>query len=141
MLLYLFFIVNAVVFFILNYFDTVETSCVEVEGASYFSLNCSQTCPCVHLNEAVTCIKRAAFSCPVIGNFVLIDQLLRGHLSYKATFSLSQRWFLKQIWVTRAKFSNNYCILTLSYPGNQYIQVLNDNVQLYFQCLKIVFKE
>ena len=41
---------------------------------------------------AVTSIKRSPFSCPVIDNFILIEPLLRGHLSYKATFSLSQRW-------------------------------------------------
>ena len=34
------------------------------------------------------------FSCPIIENFIWIDPLLRGHLSYKATFSLSQRWLL-----------------------------------------------
>ena len=32
------------------------------------------------------------FSCPSIGNFNWIEPLLKGHLSYKATFSLSQRW-------------------------------------------------
>jgi len=32
------------------------------------------------------------FSCPFIENFIWIEPLLRGHLSYKATFSLSQRW-------------------------------------------------
>jgi hypothetical protein len=35
---------------------------------------------------AVTCIKRSPFSCPVIENFIYIEPLLRGHLSYKATF-------------------------------------------------------
>ena len=42
--------------------------------------------------HAVTCIKRSHFSCPVIENFIWIEPLLRCHLSYKATFSLSQRW-------------------------------------------------
>jgi hypothetical protein len=32
------------------------------------------------------------FSCPVVENFIWIEPLLRGHLFYKATFSLSQRW-------------------------------------------------
>ena len=41
--------------------------------------------------HAVTCIKRSPFSCPVIENFIRIKPILRGHLSYKATFSLSQR--------------------------------------------------
>ena len=40
--------------------------------------------------HVVTCIKRSPFSCPVIENFILIEPLLRGHLSYKTTFSLSQ---------------------------------------------------
>jgi hypothetical protein len=42
--------------------------------------------------HAVTCIKRSSFSCPVIENFIWNELLLRGHLSYKTTFSLSQRW-------------------------------------------------
>ena len=41
---------------------------------------------------AVTCIKRSPFSCPLIDNFIWIEPLLRGHLSYKVTFSWSQRW-------------------------------------------------
>jgi hypothetical protein len=36
-------------------------------------------------------IKRSPFSCPVIENFIWIEPLLRGHLSYKAICSLSQR--------------------------------------------------
>jgi hypothetical protein len=32
------------------------------------------------------------FSCPVIDNFIWIEPPLRGHLSYKATYSLSQGW-------------------------------------------------
>jgi hypothetical protein len=34
---------------------------------------------------------RSHFSCPVRENSMWIEPLLRGHLSYKATFSLSQR--------------------------------------------------
>jgi hypothetical protein len=41
---------------------------------------------------AVTCIKRSSFSCLVIESSICIEPLLRGHLSYKATFSLFQRW-------------------------------------------------
>jgi hypothetical protein len=37
-------------------------------------------------------IWRSHFSCLVIDNFIWIEPLLRGHLSYKDTFSLSQRW-------------------------------------------------
>jgi hypothetical protein len=40
----------------------------------------------------VTCINRSPFSCPVIGNVIWIEPHLRGHLSYKATFSLFQMW-------------------------------------------------
>ena len=36
--------------------------------------------------HVVTCIKRSPFSCPVIENFIWIEPLLRGLLSYKATF-------------------------------------------------------
>ena len=34
----------------------------------------------------------ASSSCPVTENFFQIEPLLRGHLSYKATFSMFQRW-------------------------------------------------
>ena len=43
-------------------------------------------------SHAVTCSKRSPFPWPVIENFIWIEPLLRCHLSYKATFSLSQRW-------------------------------------------------
>jgi len=42
--------------------------------------------------HTVTCVKRSPFSCPVIENFIWIEPILRGHLSYKATFSFFQRW-------------------------------------------------
>jgi hypothetical protein len=48
--------------------------------------------------RAVTSIKQSPvlkghiFSCPVVEHFIWIEPLLRGHLSYKANFSLSQRW-------------------------------------------------
>jgi hypothetical protein len=37
---------------------------------------------------------KAPYSYYVIENFISIEPLLRGHLSYKGTFSLSQRWRL-----------------------------------------------
>jgi hypothetical protein len=40
----------------------------------------------------VTSIKRSHFSCPITENFIWIEPILRGHLPYKATFSLSHRW-------------------------------------------------
>jgi hypothetical protein len=47
--------------------------------------------------HVVTSIKqspefKATFSCPVIKDFIWIEPLLRGHLSYKVTFYLSQKW-------------------------------------------------
>ena len=41
---------------------------------------------------SIRCIERSRFTCPVIENFIWIEPFLRGHLSYKTTFSLSQRW-------------------------------------------------
>ena len=38
------------------------------------------------------CIKRSPFSCPIITFFIWVEPLLRGHLSYKATFSWSHGW-------------------------------------------------
>jgi hypothetical protein len=38
------------------------------------------------------CIKRSPFSSPVIEKFIWIEPLLRGHLSLKNTYALSQRW-------------------------------------------------
>jgi hypothetical protein len=46
----------------------------------------------------VTSIKRSPvlkghfFSCPVMENFIWFEPLLRGHLTYEATFSSSQAW-------------------------------------------------
>jgi hypothetical protein len=42
--------------------------------------------------HTVTFIKRSHFSCPVIESFIWIGPLLRGHLSYKVTFSWFQGW-------------------------------------------------
>ena len=41
---------------------------------------------------AITCIRRSPFSFAVIENFIWIKPILRGHLSYKATFSSSWGW-------------------------------------------------
>jgi hypothetical protein len=41
----------------------------------------------------------APISCPVIENFIWIELLLRGHLSYKATFSLLKGDLLLQVWL------------------------------------------
>ena len=42
--------------------------------------------------RVVTSIKRSPVSSPVIENFIWIGPLLRSHLFYKATFTLSQSW-------------------------------------------------
>ena len=53
---------------------------------------------------------RLFLSClAVIENFIWIEPLLRGHLSYKATFSLSQSDLLMQAWL--------YCVLIVQYLG------------------------
>ena len=49
-------------------------------------------CNTVTPDQTVTCIKRSYFSWPVIEHFIWIEPFIRGHLSYKVTFSLSQRW-------------------------------------------------
>ena len=41
---------------------------------------------------------KVTFSCPVIEHFKWIQPLLKGHLSYKATFFLSQMWPLNTGW-------------------------------------------
>ena len=47
--------------------------------------------------HAITSIKQSLFSCPVIENFIGIEPILRGYLSYKATFSMSQSWPLNTV--------------------------------------------
>ena len=95
----------------------------------------SQTCPCGHLYLTVTCIKTSYLSCPVIESFIWIEPCLKGHLSYKATFSLSQRWslntsltvFSKKYWLRISKqvFFFLRQIINLIYisiiPWNNYI--------------------
>jgi hypothetical protein len=44
------------------------------------------------MKSVLACIKRLPFSCPFTKIFTWIEPLLRGHLSYKATFSLSLKW-------------------------------------------------
>ena len=58
---------------------------------------------CIQSNLMVTSIKQShvlkghIYVCPVIENFIWIVPLLRGHLSYKSTFSLSQSDLLIQV--------------------------------------------
>ena len=60
--------------------------------SDWINWNYSDSCPCSHLYSVVACIEWSPFYCPVIEYFIWIEPLLRGHLSYKATFSLSQMW-------------------------------------------------
>jgi hypothetical protein len=53
--------------------------------------------------------------------------LLEGHLTYKATISLSQRWLLIQVWLcwkyyiwSACKFKNNFHTSTLYIPNFKY---------------------
>jgi len=73
----------------------VALVCLGGSSWSIFSLclvfcRYSQTCPCCHLYKAVTYIKRSPFPRLAIENFIWNEPLLRGHLSYKMIFSLSQ---------------------------------------------------
>jgi hypothetical protein len=51
----------------------------------------SQTAHVVTSIKQSPAFKGHLFFCPVIENLIRIEPLLKGHLSYKATFSLSQR--------------------------------------------------
>ena len=72
------------------------------------------TCFSLHMSP-VQCLE---ISWPVIENFIWIEPLLRGHLSYKATFMLSQRWPLNTGLTV-------YIYLTLSYLSFIYIHILS----------------
>jgi hypothetical protein len=52
-------------------------------------------CACYYVVTSIKqtlVLKGHLFSCPVIEKVIRIELLLRGHQSYKVTFSLSQRW-------------------------------------------------
>jgi hypothetical protein len=52
-------------------------------------------CACYYVVTSIKqklVLKGHLFSCPVIEKVIRIELLLRSHLSYKVTFSLSQRW-------------------------------------------------
>jgi hypothetical protein len=66
------------------------TSVLKVKIMHYTALNYGINR--VKPDHAVTCIKRTHYSFPVIENSIWIEPLLRGHMSCKATFSLSQSW-------------------------------------------------
>jgi hypothetical protein len=68
------------------------------------------------------------YSCLLLGNYISIEPLLRDHMSYKATLSLSQRWPLKRGLTARTLslffsvqipfiFSDNVCKFSLYCNG------------------------
>ena len=79
------------VFYLINCFcqHNKTNSVAILSGTSATQLIHIHTVKPAHV---VTCIKRSHFSCLVIDNFIWIEPLLRGHLTYKDTFPLSQRW-------------------------------------------------
>ena len=87
----------------------------------------SKTCRWGHLYWAATCIKRSPPP-PVIENFIWIEPLLRGHLSQKATVSLSQRWPLNtgltvlysHYWFLRKRHFHTTARYTLKSQGSDY---------------------
>jgi hypothetical protein len=52
----------------------------------------SQTCSCVVTSIKQSPVLKDHLLLVVIENFIWIEPLLRGHLSYKAIFSMSQKW-------------------------------------------------
>ena len=95
-----------------------------------------------HLYKAVSCNKRSPFSYPDIENFIWIEPLLRGHLSYKVTFSLYQRWPLntgltvffflqikflstgKESWYSNVLIKSNYWPVVADAPPQNLINQL-----------------
>ena len=69
-----------------------ETKCTRVRDCGKHQCKRKVITSTVKPARAVTCIKRSPFSYPVIENFIWIEPLLRGHLSYRVTFSLFQRF-------------------------------------------------
>ena len=77
---------------------------IEIEGRDWSTtFNCHWkgrtnnlvNCACYYVVISIKqtlVLKGHLFSCPVIEKVIRIELLLRGHLSYKVTFSLSQRW-------------------------------------------------
>ena len=76
--------------FTLHIIDNPTHAVTSIEH--FYSTHYRQSYQCGHLYWAVTCIKRSSFSYHVIENFTWIEPFLKGHQSYTATFSLSQRW-------------------------------------------------
>ena len=68
--------------------------------------------------HVVTSIKQSHFSCPVIENFIWIEPLLRGHLSYQAIFSLTQRWPLNTGLTVYVPSSEQDCNVTPTYESS-----------------------
>jgi hypothetical protein len=62
---------------------------VDMGSVSMWFMWINNTAKPVHV---ATSMKQSPFSSPVIENFMWIEPLLRGYLSFKASFSLSQWW-------------------------------------------------
>jgi hypothetical protein len=65
------------------------------------------------------------FSCPVIENFIWIETLLWGHLSYKATFSVTHRWPLNTGPHKRVSIHMKFSITGQEKLTSQYRWLLN----------------
>jgi hypothetical protein len=75
------------------------------------------------------------FSCSAIENFTWIEIIIRGHLSYKTTFTLTQMWLLNTsltaLWTlsTSNLLVTNFCVLRRQIFGFYRL-----NWQIYFTC-------
>ena len=98
----------------------------------------SQTWPWGHL-QVVTCIKRQLLSCPVIW----IEPLLKGHLSYKATCSLSQSWPLNTVLtvVSKIKRKSAYQRKTFFsvYRYNGYCCIVYKLLNIFVGCIQFKY--
>ena len=64
---------------------------IKVSSRKYLEYNLTTVCLQSNLIMWSPLLKCHLF-CPIVENFIWIKPLLRGHLSYKATSYLSQRW-------------------------------------------------
>jgi hypothetical protein len=79
-----------------------ENCCINITYLKLWNVKAKLLSLCISTVKpahAVSCIRRSHISCPVIDNFIWIEPLLRGLLSYQATFSLSERWPLNTGWI------------------------------------------
>jgi hypothetical protein len=63
----------------------------------------------------------------VLENFIRIEPLLRGHLSYKVTFSLSQRWLVNTdltVFMNKIQNKINHTVGTIPSPTTFFPQAV-----------------